>query len=146
LRLSEPTAVGEDYDRAQEVEAKRVIPVIQTCRHDGVIDLFITKVRVICDRRAQNHINRSAAILFLVFHRNGEGALMVGPAGHGRFLMSFRSSEATIDEIVASCNGDLRGAVRALLLVNEHLEAELAELYAAAAHSGLTERRNSVLH
>lgn len=60
--------------------------------------------------------------------------------------MSFRSSEAAIDEIVASCNGDLRGAVRALLLVNEHLEAELAELYAAAAHSGLTARRNSILH
>jgi hypothetical protein len=62
------------------------------------------------------------------------------------FQMSFRSSQAAIDEIVASCNGDFRGAVRALLLVNEHLEAELAELYAAAAHSGLTERRNSILH
>ena len=60
--------------------------------------------------------------------------------------MSFRSSDVTIDEIVASCNGDLRGAVRALLLVNEHLEAELAQLYAAAAHNGMTERRNSVLH
>ena len=42
--------------------------------------------------------------------------------------MSFRSNEAAIDAIVASCNGDLRGAVRALLLVNEHLEAELAQL------------------
>lgn len=60
--------------------------------------------------------------------------------------MSFHSSDATIDEIVARCNGDLRGAVRALLLVNEHLETELAQLYAAAAHSGMTERRNSVLH
>ena len=61
-------------------------------------------------------------------------------------MMSFRSSDAAIDEIVASCNGDLRGALRALLLVNEHLEAELAQLYAAAAHSGLVERRNNVLH
>ena len=60
--------------------------------------------------------------------------------------MGFRSSDATIDEIVASCNGDLHGLVRALLLVNEHLEAELAEFYAAAATSGLAERRNSVLH
>ena len=60
--------------------------------------------------------------------------------------MSIRSSDAAIDEIVASCNGDLRGAVRALLLINEHLEAELAQLYAAAAHSGLVERRNNVLH
>jgi hypothetical protein len=61
-------------------------------------------------------------------------------------FMSFRSSDAAIDEIVASCNGDLRGAVRALLLINEHLEAELAQLYAAAANNGLTERRNSALH
>ena len=60
--------------------------------------------------------------------------------------MSFRSSDAAIDLIVASCNGDLRGAVRALLLINEHLEAELAQLYAAAANTGLVERRNSALH
>ncbi|WP_024514155.1 hypothetical protein [Bradyrhizobium sp. Tv2a-2] len=60
--------------------------------------------------------------------------------------MSIRSSDAAIDEIVASCNGDLRGAVRALLLINEHLEAELAQLYATAAHNGLAERRNSALH
>ena len=31
-------------------------------------------------------------------------------------------------------------------LINEHLEAELAELYATAAHNGLAERRNSALH
>lgn len=60
--------------------------------------------------------------------------------------MSFRSSEAAIDEIVASCNGDLRGALKALLLVNEHLEAEIAQLYAAAAHYGLPDRRSSALH
>lgn len=42
--------------------------------------------------------------------------------------MSFRSNDTAIDEIVASCNGDLRGAVRALLLINEHLETELARL------------------
>lgn len=41
-------------------------------------------------------------------------------------------SEAAIDRIVASCNGDLRGALKALLLVNEQLEAELAQFYAAA--------------
>ena len=60
--------------------------------------------------------------------------------------MTIRPSDAAIDEIVANCNGDLRGAVRALLLINEHLEAELAELYATAAHNGLAERRNSALH
>lgn len=60
--------------------------------------------------------------------------------------MSFRSSDTAIDEIVASCNGDLRGAVRALLLINEHLETELAKLYAAAADHSLIKRGNDVLH
>ncbi|WP_128923529.1 hypothetical protein [Bradyrhizobium guangxiense] len=60
--------------------------------------------------------------------------------------MSFRSNDTAIDEIVASCNGDLRGAVRALLLINEHLEAELAKAYAAVADRGLVERGGSALH
>jgi hypothetical protein len=60
--------------------------------------------------------------------------------------MSFRSSEVAIDEIVARCDGDLRGALKALLLVNEHLEAEIAQLYAAAAHYGINERSSSALH
>ena len=42
------------------------------------------------------------------------------------------TSEFAIDEIVASCDGDIRGALKALLLVNEQLEAELQQLYAAA--------------
>jgi hypothetical protein len=46
-------------------------------------------------------------------------------------------SEAAIDRIVATCNGDLRGALRALLLVNEQLEAELQQFYAAAARHEL---------
>ena len=53
-------------------------------------------------------------------------------------------SEAAINQIVASCNGDIHSALKALLLVNEHLEAELATLY--AAYGGLTERGDSVLH
>lgn len=60
--------------------------------------------------------------------------------------MGFRSNDAAIDEIVANCSGDLRGAVRALLLINEHLEAELTKLYAAAADQTLAERANNVLH
>ncbi len=60
--------------------------------------------------------------------------------------MSFRSSEAAIDEIVARCDGDIRGALRALLLVNEHLEAEIAQLYAAAARYGISERSSGALH
>ena len=60
--------------------------------------------------------------------------------------MTYGLNEAVIDEIVASCNGDLRGAVRALLLVNEQLEAELVELYATAANRDLSERRRRLLH
>ena len=48
--------------------------------------------------------------------------------------MTSRPNEAAVDEIVASCNGDMRGALQALLMVNEHLEAELAQLYAAVIH------------
>ena len=53
-------------------------------------------------------------------------------------------NEATIDRIVAACNGDLRGAVKALLLVNEQLEAELAQLYAATGVAA--ERGDQRLH
>ena len=60
--------------------------------------------------------------------------------------MSSGPSEAAIDQIVATCNGDIRGALKALLLVNEHLEAELAQVYAAVAHGALAERGSNVLH
>lgn len=60
--------------------------------------------------------------------------------------MSFEANEAAIDRIVATCNGDIRGALKALLLVNEQLEAELAKAYAAAAHDGRTQRGSHVLH
>jgi hypothetical protein len=48
--------------------------------------------------------------------------------------------DVVIDEIVASCNGDVYGAMKALLLVNEKLEAELNHFYEAAAYGSLTER------
>ena len=60
--------------------------------------------------------------------------------------MHSRPNETVIDEIVASCNGDIRGALRALLLVNEQLEAELQELYARAGHGAAVTRNASVLH
>jgi len=60
--------------------------------------------------------------------------------------MSSGFHEAAIDEIVARCNGDIRGALKALLLVNEQLEAELAELHAAVAHGGLAGPKRSLLH
>jgi hypothetical protein len=60
--------------------------------------------------------------------------------------MSAKPNEAVIDQIVASCNGDVHGALRALLLVNEQLETELRQLYAVVAHGGFADRGNNVLH
>ena len=37
----------------------------------------------------------------------------------GGLPMISDTSEAAIDQIVATCNGDIRGALKALLLVNE---------------------------
>jgi len=54
--------------------------------------------------------------------------------------------EAQIDEILATCEGDLRGALKALLLVNELLEFELQQLQARGARDEKAERRMSSLH
>jgi len=54
------------------------------------------------------------------------------------------TSEAAIDRIVATCNGDMRGALKALLLVNEQLEAELAQFYAAVGLDGMAPGSNLV--
>jgi hypothetical protein len=59
--------------------------------------------------------------------------------------MNSDPSQAVIDRIVAACNGDIRGALRALLLVNEQLEAELQQFYLAAARDEL-ERGGRLLH
>jgi hypothetical protein len=75
-------------------------------------------------------------------------------AGHQSFIssanwrisMTSKPNEAAIDEIVASCNGDIRGALRALLLVNERLEAELQQLHAVVAYGGLAGSGSNVLH
>jgi hypothetical protein len=54
------------------------------------------------------------------------------------------ASEAAIDQIVASCNGDIRGALKALLRVNEQLEVELAQFYAAVGLDGRARGSNAV--
>ncbi len=60
--------------------------------------------------------------------------------------MPCKPDDAAIDAIVASCDGDIRGALKALLLVNEHLESRLQALYASAAFTASTERGSNVLH
>jgi hypothetical protein len=60
--------------------------------------------------------------------------------------MTFKPDEAAIDDIVASCDGDIRGALKALLLVNEQLETELRQFYAASAYGASDQRGSTVLH
>ena len=60
--------------------------------------------------------------------------------------MTFKADDAAIDEIVASCDGDIHGALKALLLVNEQLEAELEQLYAAARPTPGSETGRNALH
>jgi hypothetical protein len=57
-----------------------------------------------------------------------------------------KRTEAQLDEIVAMCDGDLQGALKALMLVNEHLEFLLEQLQATAVRSEKVERRTSSLH
>ena len=49
--------------------------------------------------------------------------------------------DVTVEDAIATCNGDLRGALQALLILNEDLEAELMELQAAMATGGTMESR-----
>jgi hypothetical protein len=39
------------------------------------------------------------------------------------------NTDHKIDEVIALCNDDARGAIKALLLINERLESELHHLY-----------------
>ena len=53
--------------------------------------------------------------------------------------------EQDVDEIVAACRGDLRGAVRALMLINEQLEQTLQRLSAVLVEKAEDQPR-SLLH
>lgn len=39
--------------------------------------------------------------------------------------------DAAVEDVIATCNGDLHGAVKALMLLNEVLELQIEELQAA---------------
>ena len=60
--------------------------------------------------------------------------------------MSSKRTELAIEKIVAACDGNMRGALEALLLVNEHLEAELHQLYAAISRVGQTGECLETMH
>ena len=60
--------------------------------------------------------------------------------------MASRRTEVAIERIIASCDGNMRGALEALLLVNEHLEAELHRLYAVISNIDQTDECFETLH
>jgi hypothetical protein len=43
--------------------------------------------------------------------------------------------EAAIDQVIAICDGDPRAAVRALIIANNFLESEIADLKKAVSHA-----------
>jgi hypothetical protein len=43
--------------------------------------------------------------------------------------------EAEVDQAIAACDGDTRAAVRALIVANNFLETETAELKKAVSHA-----------
>jgi hypothetical protein len=52
--------------------------------------------------------------------------------------------ESAIDEILASADGDVRRALRAVLVENIELESELRSLYAASEHGKIADTKNSL--
>ena len=54
--------------------------------------------------------------------------------------------EQDVDEIIAACRGDLRGAVRALMLINEQLEQTLRQLSAVLIEKAGEDQSPRVLH
>jgi hypothetical protein len=43
--------------------------------------------------------------------------------------------EAAVDQAISACGGDMRSTVRALIVANEYLETEVAELMKAVSHA-----------
>jgi hypothetical protein len=54
--------------------------------------------------------------------------------------------EQDVEEIVAACRGDLRGAVRALMLINEQLEQTLQRLSAVLIEKAGEDQPPHLLH
>jgi hypothetical protein len=50
------------------------------------------------------------------------------PEGHDEL-------EAAVDQAIAVCDGDKRAAIRALIIANNYLESEVAELMRAVSHA-----------
>jgi RNase P/RNase MRP subunit POP5 len=64
-------------------------------------------------------------------------------ADTNKFLNEY---EQEVDEIIAACRGDLRGAVMALMLINEQLEQRLRRLCAVVIEKPQEDHRQHLLH
>ena len=65
------------------------------------------------------------------------------PNDTNRFMDEY---EQDVDEIIAACRGDLRGAVMALLLINEQLEQTLRQLSAVLVEKAGDDQPPRQLH
>ncbi len=57
-----------------------------------------------------------------------------------------KRTELIIEEIVAACDGSIHDALEALLLVTEHLEAEIHQLYATVSRGGHLDECLETMH
>ncbi len=48
-------------------------------------------------------------------------------------LADAKRLDVAADQAIAACDGDVRAAIRALIMANEYLEMELSEVYAAVS-------------
>jgi hypothetical protein len=67
-------------------------------------------------------------------------------AGCRGLHMTSKNIEIAIEEIIAACDGGMRGALEACLLVNEHLETELLRLHAALSQTFPLDQGFKTLH
>ena len=58
---------------------------------------------------------------------------------------SLDAYEVAVDDVIASCDGDLRGALTALIIVNEYLERDLLEALGSAAAPSIADDRDAGL-
>lgn len=54
--------------------------------------------------------------------------------------------EVATNDVIASCDGDLRAAIRALIVANNYLERELSDLCAAVSRGYVRGRYDALTH
>jgi hypothetical protein len=62
---------------------------------------------------------------------------------HAKPISDDHGLEEAVDQAIAACDGDLRATIRALIIANEYLETEVAELMKAVSHAYTRGRFNS---